>query len=49
MVHHEAIGVLMDVGHSGTIGSNGEYDWSGAASISLRVDPSEPFIGIQLT
>jgi len=42
-------GVLMDVGQSGTIGSNGEYYWSGAASTSFWVDPSEKFIGIQLT
>ncbi len=42
-------GVLMDVGQSGTIGSNGEYYWSGAASTSFWVDPSEQFIGIQLT
>lgn len=49
VVHHEAIGVLMDVGQNGTIGSNGEYYWSGAASTSSRVDPSEQFIGIQLT
>ncbi len=39
----------MDVEQSGTIGSNGEYNWSGAASTSFWVDPSEQFIGIQLT
>ena len=42
-------GVLMDVGQSGTIGSNGEYYWSGAASTSFWIDPCEQFIGIQLT
>ena len=41
-------GVLMDVGQSGTIGSNGEYNWSGAASTSFWVDPVEQLIGIQL-
>ncbi len=41
-------GVLMDVGQSGTIGSNGEFYWSGAASTSFWIDPSEQFIGIQL-
>ena len=41
-------GVLMDVGRSGTIGSNGEYNWSGAASTSFWVDPTEQLIGIQL-
>jgi CubicO group peptidase (beta-lactamase class C family) len=42
-------GVMMDVGRSGTIGSNGEFYWTGAASTSFWVDPSEQFIGIQLT
>ena len=41
-------GVLMDVGQSGTIGSNGEFNWSGAASTSFWVDPAEQLIGIQL-
>ena len=41
-------GVLMDVGQSGTIGSNGEYSWGGAASTSFWVDPVERLIGIQL-
>ena len=41
-------GVLMDVGQSGTIGSNGEYNWSGAASTSFWIDPVEQLIGIQL-
>ncbi|MBT6204727.1 MAG: beta-lactamase family protein [Rhodospirillaceae bacterium] len=42
-------GVMMDVGRSGTIGSNGEFYWSGAASTSFWIDPAERFIGIQLT
>lgn len=42
-------GVLMDVGQSGTIGSNDEFYWSGAASTSFWIDPREQFIGIQLT
>ena len=41
-------GVLMDVGRSGTIGSKGEFNWSGAASTSFWVDPVEELIGIQL-
>ena len=41
-------GVLMDVGRSGTIGSKGEFNWSGAASTSFWVDPVEQLIGIQL-
>ena len=42
-------GALIDMGHSGTIGSNDEYFGSGAASTSCWVDPGEQFIGIQLT
>jgi CubicO group peptidase (beta-lactamase class C family) len=42
-------GVMMDVGQSGTIGSSGEYYWTGAASTSFWIDPAEQFIGIQLT
>jgi CubicO group peptidase (beta-lactamase class C family) len=41
-------GVLMDLGRSQTIGSVGEFYWSGAASTSFWIDPSEDLIGIQM-
>ncbi len=42
-------GVMMDVAQAGSIGSNGEYYWSGAASTSFWIDPVEMLVGIQLT
>ena len=42
-------GVLMDIGQSQIIGSEGEYAWSGAATTSFWIDPKEELIGIQLT
>jgi CubicO group peptidase (beta-lactamase class C family) len=38
----------MDLGRSQTIGSVGEFYWSGAASTSFWIDPSEDLIGIQM-
>jgi len=40
--------VLMDVGQCQTIGSEGEYGWSGAADTYFWIDPKEEFIGIQM-
>jgi CubicO group peptidase (beta-lactamase class C family) len=41
-------GVLMDVGQCLSVGSEGEYNWGGAASTSFWIDPTEEFIGIQM-
>ena len=42
-------GVLMDLGQAGTLGSVGEFAWSGAATTSFWIDPEEELIGILLT
>ncbi|NKB97086.1 MAG: serine hydrolase [Pseudomonadales bacterium] len=39
-------GVAMDVGASGEIGSDGEYNWGGAAGTRFWVDPEENLIGL---
>ena len=40
-------GVLMDLGQCLTVGSPGEYNWSGAATTSFWIDPVEELIGFQ--
>lgn len=40
-------GVLMDLGQYMTVGSVGEYNWSGAATTSFWIDPIEELIGFQ--
>ena len=40
--------VMMDVGQSGILGTEGEYGWGGAASTYFWIDPREAFIGIQM-
>jgi CubicO group peptidase (beta-lactamase class C family) len=40
--------VLMDLGSCMSLGSVGEYGWSGAASTYFWIDPAEDMIGIQL-
>jgi CubicO group peptidase (beta-lactamase class C family) len=40
--------VLMDVGQGQTMGSQGEYAWSGAADTSFWIDPQEELIGVQM-
>jgi CubicO group peptidase (beta-lactamase class C family) len=40
--------VLLDLGQSQTIGSEGRFAWGGAASTSFWIDPVEDFIGIQM-
>ena len=41
-------GVVMDPGKTQIVGSRGEYYWSGAATTSFWIDPSEELIGIQM-
>ena len=41
-------GVVLDAAQSGIVGSNGEFNWSGAASTSFWIDPAEQLVGIQL-
>lgn len=40
--------VVVDVGQSQIIGSEGDFAWGGAASTSFWIDPVEEFIGIQM-
>jgi CubicO group peptidase (beta-lactamase class C family) len=40
--------VLLDVGQSASLGTVGEFGWSGAASTDFWIDPQEELIGIQL-
>ena len=40
-------GVLMDLGQCMTVGTVGEYNWSGAATTSFWIDPVEELIGFQ--
>jgi CubicO group peptidase (beta-lactamase class C family) len=42
-------GSLMDPSRTGTIGSVGEFAWTGAATTSFWIDPVEELIGIQLS
>ena len=42
------VDVLMDVGQCQSVGSEGAYGWSGAATTSFWVDPREELIGIQM-
>jgi CubicO group peptidase (beta-lactamase class C family) len=41
-------GVVMDLGQLGSIGSEGTYSWSGAATTSFWIDPHEELIGVQM-
>lgn len=41
--------VLIDLAQSQTLGSVGEYGWSGAASTYFWIDPAEEFTGVFLT
>lgn len=41
--------VLLDVAQTGTLGSVGTFDWSGAANTDFWVDPKEQLIGILMT
>jgi CubicO group peptidase (beta-lactamase class C family) len=40
------VGVLMDPGLAGVLGSSGQYGWDGAATTQFWVDPQEQMIGI---
>jgi CubicO group peptidase (beta-lactamase class C family) len=40
--------VLLDVGQSASLGTVGEFGWSGAASTDFWIDPQEELIGIQM-
>ncbi len=40
--------VMMDVGQSGILGTEGEYGWGGAAPTYFWIDHREAFIGIQM-
>lgn len=39
-------GIALDVGASGELGSDGEYNWGGAAGTRFWIDPQERLIGI---
>ena len=39
-------GIAVDVGASGELGSDGEYNWGGAAGTRFWIDPQERLIGI---
>lgn len=43
------VNVMMDLGQSQTIGSEGTYSWSGAANTTFWNDPQEALIGIFMT
>jgi CubicO group peptidase (beta-lactamase class C family) len=40
--------VRTSVGQAGTLGSVGEYGWSGAADTEFWIDPAEDLIGLYL-
>ena len=40
--------VELDLGRSGTLGSEGEYSWGGAAGTRFWIDPSDRVIGIYM-
>ena len=40
------VGVLMDPGLAGMLGSAGQYGWDGAACTQFWVDPEEQMIGV---
>jgi len=42
------VGVLMDLGQCHSLGSEGTYDWGGAANTSFWIDPREKLIGVQM-
>jgi CubicO group peptidase (beta-lactamase class C family) len=39
-------GVVLDVGATGELGSDGEYNWGGAAGTRFWIDPKEDMIGV---
>ncbi|MEM1249230.1 MAG: serine hydrolase domain-containing protein [Acidobacteriota bacterium] len=39
-------GVVLDVGVAGELGSDGEYNWGGAAGTRFWIDPEEEIIGV---
>ena len=43
------VSVLEDVAASGSLGSRGQYGWSGAAMTDFWVDPAEDLIGVFMT
>ena len=42
-------GTTLDIGEAAKIGSKGEFYWSGAATTSFWIDPTESIIGIQMS